>query len=79
MPSHDDSNLRKPSFKDKTSAHDIRVATIDGRWARALARLLRLVEVEFSMPVPMRVFYKFDSGRWRTRSTRQLHRVYRCK
>jgi hypothetical protein len=25
------------------------------------------------------VFYKFDSGGWRSRSTRQLHKVYRCR
>jgi hypothetical protein len=29
--------------------------------------------------IPVRVFYKFDSGRWRCRSTRQLHKVYRCR
>jgi hypothetical protein len=50
-----------------------------GRWARAIARLLHLVELETDAPIPVRVFYKFDSGRWRHRSTRQLHKVYRCK
>jgi len=29
--------------------------------------------------IPIRVFYKFDSGGWRTRSTRQLQKVYRCR
>jgi hypothetical protein len=29
--------------------------------------------------IPVRVFYKFDSGSWRSRSTRQLHKVYRCR
>ncbi len=29
--------------------------------------------------MPVRVFYKFDSGSWRCRSTRQLHKVYRCR
>lgn len=29
--------------------------------------------------LPVRVFYKFDSGGWRSRSTRQLHKVYRCR
>lgn len=53
--------------------------TSNGRWARAIARLLHLVELETDMPIPVRVFYKFDSGRWRHRSTRQLHKVYRCK
>ena len=50
-----------------------------GRWARAFARLLHMVAIEAHAPVQVRVFYKFDSGRWRHRSTRQLHKVYRCK
>jgi hypothetical protein len=50
-----------------------------GGWARAIARLLHMVEFETQPPTPVRVFYKFDSGRWRHRSTRQLHKVYRCK
>jgi hypothetical protein len=29
--------------------------------------------------LPVRVFYKFDSGCWRSRSTHQLHKVYRCR
>ncbi len=29
--------------------------------------------------LPVRVFYKFDSGAWRLGSTRQLHKVYRCR
>jgi hypothetical protein len=29
--------------------------------------------------LPVRVYYKFDSGCWRNRSTRQLHKVYRCR
>jgi hypothetical protein len=29
--------------------------------------------------LPVRVFYKFESGGWRCRSTRQLHKVYRCR
>jgi hypothetical protein len=29
--------------------------------------------------MPVRVFYKFDSGSWRCRSTRQLQKVYRCR
>jgi hypothetical protein len=28
---------------------------------------------------PVRVFYKFESGGWRYRSTRQLEKVYRCR
>jgi len=47
--------------------------------------LLRLVawflrgEANDRDALPVRVFYKFDSGGWRTRSTRQLHKVYRCR
>jgi hypothetical protein len=29
--------------------------------------------------LPIRVFYKFESGGWRYRSTRQLHKVYQCR
>jgi hypothetical protein len=29
--------------------------------------------------LPVRVFYKFESGGWRHRSTRQLHKVYQCR
>ena len=49
-------------------------------------RLLRLVlgflwaEPYDRVAVPARrVFYKFESGGWRSRSTRQLDKVYRCR
>jgi hypothetical protein len=29
--------------------------------------------------LPVRVYYKFDSGSWRSRSTRQLQKVYACR
>ncbi len=52
---------------------------------RPINLLLRFVlwllgpEARFEAPLPVRVFYKFDSGRWRSRSTRQLRGVYRCR
>jgi hypothetical protein len=30
-------------------------------------------------PSSVRVFYKFGSGAWRSRSTSQLQKVYRCR
>jgi hypothetical protein len=51
----------------------------------AAHNLLRLVmwllrgDVDGRDGLPVRVFYKFDSGGWRSRSTRQLHKVYRCR
>jgi hypothetical protein len=30
-------------------------------------------------PSPVRVFYKFGSGGWRSRRTSQLHKVNRCR
>lgn len=41
--------------------------------------LLRMSGQVMSPPVPVRVYYKFDSGRWRSRNTLQLHKVYRCR
>jgi hypothetical protein len=45
---------------------------------RILLWLLR-GQLESSTALPVRVFYKFDSGCWRSRSTLQLHKVYRCR
>jgi hypothetical protein len=27
----------------------------------------------------VRIYYKFDTGRWQARRTRQLQKVYRCR
>jgi hypothetical protein len=36
-------------------------------------------ESESPASLSVRVFYKFDSGSWRMRSTHQLQKVYRCR
>lgn len=41
--------------------------------------LLRMTAAGLGQPLPVRVYYKFDSGRWRSRNTLQLHKVYRCR
>ena len=46
---------------------------------RLLLRLARGIGTEQYAPVPVRVYYKFDSGCWRSRNTQQLHKVYRCR
>ncbi len=50
-----------------------------GLLPRVLLHLLRLLEEELPASLPVRVYYKFDSGCWRCRNTRQLQKVYRCK
>jgi hypothetical protein len=46
---------------------------------RFFAWLLHELGVEIVSPRPVRVFYKFGSGGWRSRSTSQLHKVNRCR
>jgi hypothetical protein len=41
--------------------------------------LIHELGVEAACPSPIRVFYKFGSGGWRSRSTSQLHKVNRCR
>ncbi len=41
--------------------------------------LVRELGGEVVSPHPVRIFYKFDSGGWRSRSTSQLHKEYRCR
>ena len=41
--------------------------------------ILRALGAEVRAALPVQVFYKFDSGRWRSRSTVQLHEVFRCR
>jgi hypothetical protein len=53
--------------------------TAPGRLFRLLLWLVRTLGPEVTMPLPVRVHYKFDSGCWRTRNTLQLHKVYRCR
>ena len=41
--------------------------------------LLRMSGQAMGSALPVRVYYKFDSGCWRSRNTLQLHKVYRCR
>jgi hypothetical protein len=49
------------------------------RVLRLLLRLARGLGTEECAAVPLRVYYKFDAGCWRSRNTQQLHKVYRCR
>ena len=57
----------------------------DGMSAEVAHGLLRFVlwllraDSDGLTAVPVRVYYKFESGCWRSSSTRQLQRVYRCR
>jgi hypothetical protein len=47
--------------------------------ARLVAWLWQRLDDGMSDAETSRVFYQFDSGSWRCRSTRQLSKVYRCR
>ena len=51
----------------------------DGLFLRMFVWFLRRLGHEARAVLPVRVYYKFDSGCWRNRNTRQLHKVYRCR
>ena len=46
---------------------------------RLILWLVRLCGQDMGSAMPVRVYYKFDSGCWRSRNTLQLHKVYRCR
>jgi hypothetical protein len=46
---------------------------------RLLLWLLRTLAPDTISAQPVHVYYKFDSGCWRSRNTLQLHKVYRCR
>jgi hypothetical protein len=77
MPSLAESN----SSSDDWTDDDLRRPTLaePSRLFRLLLWFVRNLGAEVYTPVPVRVYYKFDSGCWRTRSTLQLHKVYRCR
>jgi hypothetical protein len=49
------------------------------RLFRLVLWFVRNLGAEVYTTLPVRVYYKFDSGCWRTRNTLQLHKVYRCR
>lgn len=46
---------------------------------RLLLWLLRTLAPQTVTAQPVHVYYKFDTGCWRSRNTLQLHKVYRCR
>jgi hypothetical protein len=81
MPSPAASRNHLASCHDDASAARQRWAPLapSGRLHRLLLRVARGLSADESAPVPVRVYYKFDSGCWRSRNTQQLHKVYRCR
>jgi hypothetical protein len=54
-----------------------RLLSFARHWGRTLGFYLGLVDEEER--VFARIYYTFDHAKWRTRETRQLRRVHRCK
>jgi hypothetical protein len=84
MPCHAGSNLHSsvPSQEAAAERERHRSAAAREELSRTLMRFVLWVlrgDVDDQVRIPVRVFYKFDSGSWRSRSTRQLHKVYRCR
>ena len=50
-----------------------------GHLFRLMFWLLRTLAPDTVTAQPVHVYYKFDSGCWRSRNTLQLHKVYRCR
>ena len=50
-----------------------------GRFLRFFLWLMQGLGLETEATSHVRVYYKFDSGCWRNRHTRQLYKVYRCR
>jgi len=77
-----DSNRHLPSSSRKIGfAGDVRLPELTGPRLlfRLMLWLLRTLGAEMGAALPVRVYYKFDSGCWRSRNTLQLHKVYRCR
>lgn len=76
-----------PSLADSSASnHPWKVGDLGLPALAAPSRLFRLLlwfarnlALEVVTALPVRVYYKFDSGCWRTRNTLQLHKVYRCR
>lgn len=50
-----------------------------GLLLRILLWLLRTLAPQMVTAHPVHVYYKFDTGCWRSLNTLQLHKVYRCR
>jgi hypothetical protein len=75
------SNYRLASSQSSASADEIGLPRLlgPGLLFRLTLWLLRVSGQYMSQPLPVRVYYKFDAGCWRSRNTLQLHKVYRCR
>jgi hypothetical protein len=82
MPCRGGFRLRLATPSQETTRERAPLAERETENTHALLRLvlwLLRAESDGPVPLPVRVFYKFDSGCWRSRSTHQLHKVYRCR
>ena len=75
------SNHHLVSSQDAASADNRRLPALadPGLLFRLTLWLLRMSGQDMGQPLPVRVYYKFDAGCWRSRNTLQLHKVYRCR
>jgi hypothetical protein len=76
-----DSSHREASSKQFCTDGEMGLPTLaaPSRLFRLLLWFVRTLGPEMYAALPMRVYYKFDSGCWRSRNTLQLHKVYRCR
>jgi hypothetical protein len=81
MPFLADSSQHRASSPGSESDGENRlpVRSARGRLLRPFLRLMQGLGLETEATLPVRVYYKFDSGCWRNRHTRQLYKVYRCR
>jgi len=73
---HHGSSSRKAGFVGEIRLSALAAA---GLLLRLALWLLHTLGAEMGAPLPVRVYYKFDAGCWRSRMTLQLHKVYRCR
>lgn len=82
---HDDKvGLAQPAGKSGQGLDPRRPPTpssaVESGGFHPVERLLAwLLGAQGEAALPVRVYYKFDSGAWRSRRTHQLRKVYRCR
>ena len=77
MPSLADSSPSNHPWKDGDLG--LPALAAPSRLFRLLLWFVRNLGRGMGTALPVPVYYKFDSGCWRTRNTLQLHKVYRCR
>ena len=78
FPADSNHHLSSPSRK-LVHAGNTRLPASAGLLFRLVLWILRTLDAQVVTAMPVRVYYKFDSGCWRSRNTLQLHKVYRCR